>query len=75
MTISLFMSASYLPAEGGGGKDPLYAALLGGEIGSALGGAQPDLTRDTLDEAVSVTFVHQNYRFNERVEKGSGCGH
>ena len=62
------MSASYLPAadaEPAVGqttdKDPLYAALLGGDIGSALGSAKQDLSRDTLDEPVATTLVPSSF--------------
>jgi hypothetical protein len=56
------MSASYAvldeatPLESGN-VDPLYRALLGGDIGSALGSAKEDTTRNTLDEPVSETLV------------------
>lgn len=90
--MSLVGSSSYLPTieqEGGGGgserkermrstgHDPLYAAMMGGNIGSALGGvAQVELERDTLDEPVLVTLVRRNHLVSEliKIEKGLEYG-
>lgn len=45
-------------ASGGAQQDPLYAALLGGKIGSALGpAAERETTMNTLDEPIEGTIV------------------
>lgn len=38
-------------------KDPLYAALLGGKIDDAIGGAERETELNTLDEPLSATMV------------------
>lgn len=41
-----------------GRKDPLYTALLGGKIGSALGpAAEQETLMNTLDEPINETIV------------------
>lgn len=51
--------------------DPLYRALLGGNIGSAVGVAKQDLNRNTLDEAISETLVGRlGWREFIMLEKG-----
>lgn len=40
-----------------GERDPLYAALLGSNIGSSLGAAEREEELDTLDEPVVETLV------------------
>jgi hypothetical protein len=55
--------------EKGAASDPLYHALLGGNIGSTLGAAKEDLTRNTLDEPVSETLVNmQICQMMDRIE-------
>lgn len=53
-------NGEYVPgaAMGEGRGDPLYAALLGGKIGSALGpAAEQETLMNTLDESVNTTIV------------------